>query len=76
MDLQAKINVVLDQMVNTKLFKTENIDTLVKNTDGIVCKKCGSDNVNVVQKQIRSADEGSTNFYTCINCGSKWRRNN
>ena len=75
-DLQNRINKKLDEVVNIKAFKTYAIDTLVKNTDGVHCIKCESDNVNVIQKQIRSADEGATNFYTCIDCGYKWRRNN
>jgi DNA-directed RNA polymerase subunit M/transcription elongation factor TFIIS len=76
LQLQNKLNADLDRMVNITAFKTNNINTLVKNTDGVTCKICKSDNVNVIQKQIRSADEGSTNFYTCIDCGNKWRRNN
>lgn len=76
LEFQEKLNADLDRMVKIEAFKSHNINTLVKNTDGVKCKVCNSDNVNVIQKQIRSADEGSTNFYTCIDCGNKWRRNN
>lgn len=33
------------------------------------CKKCGSKNVKVTQRQTRSADEGMTEFISCIVCG-------
>jgi DNA-directed RNA polymerase subunit M/transcription elongation factor TFIIS len=37
------------------------------------CKRCKSTNVYSYEKQTRSADEGATRFYECINCGLKWR---
>ena len=64
-DLRAKIPI--------SAFKQDIIVTMVKNTVGIICKVCGSDNVYVESKQVRSADEAMTKFYTCLNCGNKWR---
>ena len=41
--------------------------------EGVVkCFKCGSKKVNVVSKQTRGADEGSTEFASCI-CGNTWK---
>lgn len=41
----------------------------------IVCEKCGHDEATVHQMQTRSADEGSTIFYTCTKCAHKWKIN-
>lgn len=40
------------------------------------CDKCGGDEVRFYTQQLRSADEGSTVFYTCQTCGNKWNVNN
>ncbi|KIW01923.1 uncharacterized protein PV09_06764 [Verruconis gallopava] len=40
------------------------------------CEKCGAYEVRFHTLQIRSADEGSTVFYTCHKCGHKWNTNN
>lgn len=73
MDIQKKINNKIDNLINITLYKTEKINVMIKNTVGIVCKKCKSDNVNVYVKQTRSSDEASSKFYTCLNCGNKWK---
>ncbi|RDL30828.1 DNA-directed RNA polymerase subunit [Venustampulla echinocandica] len=39
------------------------------------CTACGRTEVTFVSVQLRSADEGSTIFYTC-DCGNKWNTNN
>lgn len=42
--------------------------------EGIIqCKKCGSKRTLSFQKQTRSADEGMTTFYQCVECGAKAR---
>jgi len=40
------------------------------------CEKCGGNEVRFHTLQLRSADEGSTVFYTCHTCGHKWNTNN
>lgn len=76
MSLQEEINLDIDSRIDISKFKTKNIEVLVKNTYGVFCPVCKSDNVNVIQKQMRSADEGATNFYQCLDCGKRWKRNN
>ena len=36
------------------------------------CIKCPSKKVTYAQVQLRSADEGSTIFYACVQCGHRW----
>jgi len=37
------------------------------------CRKCRSTKVDYYQLQTRSADEGMTTFFTCGDCGKRWR---
>ena len=37
------------------------------------CLKCGSKRTVHMSLQIRSSDEGMTNFITCIACNNHWR---
>ncbi len=45
----------------------------VANTS-IVCKKCEKQTVNCVLVQKRSADEGMTQCFSCLNCGNAWQK--
>lgn len=55
--------------------KEEDID-LEEFEDTIYeCEKCGSKKIDIIQKQLRSADEPATVFATCIRCGNKWTEN-
>ncbi|KAF2164826.1 hypothetical protein M409DRAFT_24731 [Zasmidium cellare ATCC 36951] len=40
------------------------------------CEKCGNEEVRFYTQQLRSADEGSTVFFTCPKCNHKWNTNN
>lgn len=73
--IQDAINKVLYKTVPINAFIQDVIDARVKNTVGIYCKKCGSDNVFSESRQTRAADEATTIFYTCLNCGNKWKMN-
>ena len=75
MSIQELINNDLDERIDISLFMSKNIEVMIKNCDE-TCPKCHSKNVNVKTKQTRSADEGATNFYTCIDCGYVWRKYN
>lgn len=37
------------------------------------CPECGHDRARYEMKQIRSADESETRFFTCTECGHNWR---
>ena len=52
--------------------KTENRFTTIVHGS---CRKCGSKNVIVYNKQLRSADEGMTEIRVCQECGDETRRN-
>lgn len=56
-----------------KMFKPQEINLMCKNTRNIFCETCGSDNVYVEYKQLRSADEATSKIYTCLKCNHVWR---
>jgi len=37
------------------------------------CPECGNERAFYEMKQIRSADESETRFFTCTECEHKWR---
>jgi DNA-directed RNA polymerase subunit M/transcription elongation factor TFIIS len=45
----------------------------VAKTDMFKCGKCKKRECSYYELQIRSADESSTIFVTCLNCGNRWR---
>lgn len=71
--IQTAINQYLYENIPITAFVQESINIQVKNTVGIKCKKCQSDNVYSESRQVRSGDEAMTIFYTCLNCGNKWK---
>ncbi len=43
-------------------------------TDIFKCMKCYKNKCIFTTAQIRSGDEGTTIFISCINCGNKWKQ--
>jgi transcription elongation factor S-II len=43
-------------------------------TDMFVCKKCKSRRCTYYELQTRSADEPSTIFISCLDCGKHWKQ--
>ena len=43
-------------------------------TDRFTCSFCHSKKTSYYEMQTRSADEPTTIFITCLNCGKKWRQ--
>jgi DNA-directed RNA polymerase subunit M len=48
-------------------------DAEIGPTTTVICPECGNDRARYEMKQIRSADESETRFFTCTECGHKWR---
>ena len=72
--LQEEINKIIDKILPVSTFlAAQEIATKVKNTFGVKCPKCHSENVYEQSIQTRSADEISSLFYECLSCGHKWR---
>ena len=42
-------------------------------TDMYTCKKCKSKKCHYFEMQTRSADEPTTIFVTCLDCGKQWK---
>ncbi|KAL8699894.1 MAG: hypothetical protein Q9224_001214 [Gallowayella concinna] len=51
-------------------------DTKTTATIQEACPQCGMQEVRFYTQQLRSADEGTTVFYSCDQCGNKWSTNN
>jgi len=62
---------LIDQKVKRDLTKfTNNIEA---STDMFTCKKCKSKRCTYYELQTRSADEPSTIFVSCLDCGKRWK---
>ena len=73
-ELQKSINAIIDKIMPPEVFlAAADIATKVKNTFGVHCPKCKSDNVYERAQQVRASDEISTIFMECLSCGYKWR---
>lgn len=69
------------QIINDLLEKIDMSDYDIQllsdetvNTHGLKCSRCGSDQIHRREKQTRSADEATTQFLKCLNCGNRWRK--
>lgn len=57
-----------------RLFLDTTVDLRVVRVESWVkCKKCKSRYVETETKQMRSGDEGATNFYKCKVCNYSWK---
>jgi DNA-directed RNA polymerase subunit M/transcription elongation factor TFIIS len=49
------------------------INNMEASTDTFVCRKCKSRRCTYMSMQTRSADEPTTIFVTCLDCGQRWK---
>lgn len=59
--------------LDVKSFVTNGDALEMKKVTTVECEKCHNDKAFYTEIQIRSADEPTTVFYECTNCGHKWR---
>jgi transcription elongation factor S-II len=62
-------------MLTKKMKRDESkfTNTIEASTDMFTCKKCKSKRSTYYELQTRSADEPSTIFITCLDCGKHWK---
>lgn len=62
---------LIEKKMKRDAFKfTNNIEA---STDMFTCKKCKSKRCTYYEMQTRSADEPTTVFVTCLDCGKNWK---
>lgn len=61
--------------IDCKLQKERTMENSrqVAKTNLFKCGKCKKKECSYYELQVRSADESSTIFVTCLNCGNRWR---
>ena len=64
-------------MIERKIRRDESkySTNLEASTDMFTCRKCKSKKCTYYELQTRSADEPSTIFVSCLNCGKNWKMN-
>lgn len=62
-------------LIQRKMKRDESryVDNTQASTDMFTCKKCRSKRCTYYELQTRSADEPSTIFITCLDCGKHWK---
>lgn len=53
--------------------QSNKVDNIVE-TDMFQCSRCQSKKCTYFTLQTRSADEGETQFITCLNCSKRWKQ--
>ena len=74
-DAEAEAGMVSTQgQVETEVVDTSEVSAEdMGPTTNADCPECDNDRAFWEMKQIRSADESETRFFTCTECGHKWR---
>jgi DNA-directed RNA polymerase subunit M/transcription elongation factor TFIIS len=63
------------KLINDKKSRDEKEFSLTASalTDKYKCRRCGSRKITFYERQTRSADEGTSSFFTCLSCGNQWK---
>jgi transcription elongation factor S-II len=59
--------------IKSKRDKNKFEVNMAASTDTFTCRKCKSKKCTYTTMQTRSADEPSTIFVTCLQCGNRWK---
>lgn len=70
---EASMTTEQSQEENEIVDLSEVGDEALGPTTEIKCPECGNMRASYEMKQIRSADESETRFFTCTECKKKWR---
>lgn len=64
-----------EKMIQDKIKrdKSKYETTIQASTDTFTCRKCRSKNCTFTSVQVRAADESSTLYINCLNCGKNWK---
>ena len=63
------------KLINDKKSRDEKEFSLTASalTDKYKCRRCSSRKITFYERQTRSADEGTSSFFTCLSCGNQWK---
>ncbi|PSN89567.1 transcription factor S [Candidatus Marsarchaeota G1 archaeon OSP_C] len=61
------------QEKQAKIIDSSSADTETLPKTRVICPKCGNAEAYWWMQQTRAADEASTRFFKCVNCGNVWR---
>jgi DNA-directed RNA polymerase subunit M/transcription elongation factor TFIIS len=72
--LQKKIQIAHDSH-NQRLLRLDKLKrtNIALSDDGVKCGRCKTTDISFSFLQTRSADEGTTTFCECLQCGSRWK---
>lgn len=59
--------------IKSKRDKNKFEVNIAASTDTFTCRKCKGKKCTYISMQTRSADEPSTIFVTCLDCGNRWK---
>ena len=61
-------------LIDARIKRDSQNTEMRASTDMFTCKKCKSKKCSYYELQTRSADEPSTIFITCLDCGKNWKQ--
>ena len=62
-----------DSIQKLSKISENSVNKQIAKTDQFKCSKCKKRECSYYELQVRSADESTTIFVTCLNCSHRWR---